>query len=269
MKNKSPKQIAFLTASINALGIVLILIGFSFWQKNINSLLIIAVSLISFLLSYFIFFFSVRKFIHKNIQVIYKTISSIQNIKTNMEEIHSQDDILGEVKEEVLKWATEKKNEIEQLKKIEAYRKEFLENVSHELKTPIFAIQGYLHTLIDGGIEDMNINLNFLYKAAKNVDRLCAIVEDLEIISRVEAGELRLDKFKFDIHALAQEVIESLERQAEYHNNTFVFEKGSDRPAFVIADKERIRQVLVNLISNAVKYGKRGGKTRRFRRIVF
>jgi two-component system, OmpR family, phosphate regulon sensor histidine kinase PhoR len=153
------------------------------------------------------------------------------------------------------------KQEIVHLKELEVFRKEFLGNVSHELKTPIFTIQGYVHTLLEGGIEDQDINLLYLQKAAKSIDRLISIVDDLESISKLEAGELILEHRTFDIRDLVAEVIESLELKAKEANILLTLDPVNKGQQYVYADKDRIRQVLVNLLVNSIKYGRRGGRT--------
>jgi len=171
------------------------------------------------------------------------------------------EDVIGEVSREVLDWQKDRTDEIAELRKMEIFRKEFLGNVSHELKTPIFNIQGYIHTLLDGGLEDKNVNIHYLQRASKSVDRLCLIVEDLESISKLESGELILEQRMYDIHELVKDVFDSSEMKAKEKNIRLGYKDGSDKPFFVYADKERIRQVLVNLIVNSIKYGKEGGST--------
>ena len=161
----------------------------------------------------------------------------------------------------MLEWARSQANEIEQLRKLEAFRKEFLGNVSHELKTPIFNIQGYIHTLLDGAIDDPEVNIRFLKKAGKSLDRLSDLVEDLISISQLETGQLKMEMEKFDIHALCVDIYEALEMRAGEKGIELTFKEGCDKPFWVYADKARIRQVLVNLIVNSVKYGKQGGRT--------
>jgi two-component system, OmpR family, phosphate regulon sensor histidine kinase PhoR len=155
----------------------------------------------------------------------------------------------------------ERKDEIERLQKLETYRKELLGNVSHELKTPIFNIQGYIHTLLDGGIDDKNINRDYLQRAGKSVDRMIAIVEDLQTITQLEKGELELDEERFDAVALAKDVIDSQELKAKETGIFLELVNDESQPVYVYADRFRIRQVLVNLVVNSVRYGKQNGKT--------
>lgn len=206
--------------------------------------------------------FLLERYIFRKIKLIYKIIhdSKLDKGKKKLKMLNSSS--LDEVNEEVVRWAETTEKEIQSLKLLEQYRKDFVGNISHELKTPIFSIQGYLHTLLDGGIHDENINLKYLQRAVNNAERLQSIVEDLEEISKLESGKLILDMRKFDIKALAKEVMDDLEVMASEKNIKLVFKDGADQPFNVIADRENIRQVLTNLVTNSVKYGKEGGNTR-------
>jgi two-component system phosphate regulon sensor histidine kinase PhoR len=210
-------------------------------------------------LSFFLFFYTLEFFIYRKIKLIYKTIHSLKTQKYDaiLKNFDWDKDPISEMNKEVIKWARDNKMEIEQLKKLADFRKEFLGNVSHELKTPIFNIQGYIHTLIDGAINDPEVNIRFLNKAAKSADRLSDLVADLLAISQLESGELTMEMERFDIHALVKDVYEQL------GNNkvNLLIKEGCNIPFYVKADKYRIRQVLVNLILNSIKYGKQDGTT--------
>ena len=158
-------------------------------------------------------------------------------------------------------WARKKTREISQLRQLERYRREFLGDVSHELKTPIFNIQGYILTLLDGGLEDEEINHLYLERAEKSVNRLISIVNDLESISRLESGELKLEQKRFDIVKLIEEVSEELEMQAKERNIKLKLDRGNDKSIMVRADRTRIMEAANNLINNSIKYGKDGGRT--------
>jgi two-component system phosphate regulon sensor histidine kinase PhoR len=166
---------------------------------------------------------------------------------------------LEEVKEDVEKWAEQRKEEIEVLQSNEAYRKQFLQNLSHEFKTPIFAIQGYVDTLLNGAIDDTSVNKKFLENAAKNVERMVNLVNDLDAITRLESGEQPLYKQNFVIQDLIKEVFETLSIKTAQRNIKSSIKKGCEQPVTVFADKEKILQVLVNLVENATKYGKQDG----------
>ena len=218
--------------------------------------------LISFFTSYFIFSYILRIFIYRKIKLIYKSISSFKNsTEKTLEKVISNKDILANVGKEVLEWQQKRNDEIVELKRMENFRKEFLGNVFHEIKTPLFNIQGYLHTLIEGALSDPEVNINYLHRAAKSAERLCIIVEDLESISKLESGELILEYRIFDIHDLFCEVFESVELNAKEMKIDLLFKDGSENAVYVFADKERIRQVISNLIINSTKYGRKGGRT--------
>jgi len=263
MKNPTPRSLALIAALIAA-GIVLtaefITSVSPYFQKNWASLLVVFV--IAFVTTFSIFYFLLEKFIYRKIKLIYKTISNFRSTKEkNSGKINLGNDIIGSVNREVMDWQQNRSDEIAELRKMESFRKEFLGNVSHELKTPIFNIQGYIHTLLEGGIDDKEVNIHYLQRASKSVDRLCLIVEDLESISKLEAGEMILEQRVFDIHELAKDVFESLELQAGEKNIRLGFKDGSDKSFYVYADKERTRQVMVNLLLNSIKYGKEKGLT--------
>ncbi|HCT30357.1 MAG TPA: two-component sensor histidine kinase [Bacteroidales bacterium] len=170
--------------------------------------------------------------------------------------------LINKVNQEVLSLASNQTREIDRLKEMEKYRKEYLGNVSHELKTPIFNIQGYVLTLLDGGLEDPSINRKYLERTEKSINRLISIIEDLETISRHEAGELRLEKEDFNIVQVVEEIFEAQEIRATKRDIKLIFDKKYKTPIFVNADKMRIFQVLTNLITNSIYYGKSDGRTR-------
>ena len=264
IKNITPKQIAFYSAFVISLASLLLLsagILLSFISTEWYIAIIFGIA--SFFFSYFLIIFILKRFIYRKIKLIYKNIHDFKlHSKDKLRAIDLDKDVLEEVEQEVVEWADSQKKEIESLKMLEEYRRNFLGNISHELKTPIFSIQGYVHTLLDGGLYDKDINKNYLRKAAKNVSRLLTIVEDLESISRLESGELILDIQRFDIQILVNEVFEDLELQAKEKNIRLSKKDGTDISFFVAADQENIRQVIINLVSNSIKYGKENGHTK-------
>jgi two-component system phosphate regulon sensor histidine kinase PhoR len=156
-------------------------------------------------------------------------------------------------------WAKQRSLEVDILKRNETYRREFLQNLSHEFKTPVFAIQGYIDTLLNGALENPDVNRRFLEKACKNVERLATLIQDLDAISKLERGELKLSKQNFVIQDVIREAFESLSIKAEGAGIDLSFKKGCEKPVVVYADKEKIQQVVCNLIDNGIKYGKAGG----------
>lgn len=232
----------------------------TFLQKNWISMLVVFA--VTFIATYVIFYYLLEIFIYRKIKLIYKTISSRKDSKLRTtEKVDLSEDVFSDVSREVESWDLTRNNEIAELKKLESFRKEFLGNVSHELKTPIFNIQGYIHTLLDGAIHDDEVAMQYLNRAAKSAERLGLIVEDLETISKMESGEMILDQRTFDMFELVKDVYDSSELKAREKNISLQFKKGSDRPFYVYADKERIRQVVVNLVVNSIKYGREGGIT--------
>ena len=167
---------------------------------------------------------------------------------------------IDEVREDVEKWAEENKEEMELLKQNELFRREFLQNLSHEFKTPVFTIQGYIESLLSGGMNNPEISKRFLENSAKNVSRLSNLLKDLDEISKLERGELVISKSNFIIQTLVIEVFESLSKMAESQQVSFNIKKGCEAPLMIFADREKIRQVLINLIENSIKYGKPGGQ---------
>ncbi len=210
---------------------------------------------------YLLIFFIIRQFIYRKIKLIYKFI--YQTKASKKQEMYYKyvlpQKSIDEVREDVEAWGEQQEREIEVLKNNEAFRKEFLQNLSHEFKTPVFAIQGYIDTLLQGAMQDPPTNERFLQKASKNVERLVHLIQDLDEISKLERGELKLYKQNFIIQELVREVFESLSINAEQRKIQFSIKKGCEQPLVVFADKEKIRQVIINLVDNAIKYGKEGG----------
>jgi len=214
--------------------------------------------LVSFIICFAILQIRVEKFIYRRIKQIYDDVSLLEStsftsgpITTDMKTLTS----------EIEKFAKDKKIEIDTLKIREEYRKEFLGNVSHELKTPLFTVQGYIHTLLDGALEDKKVRKKYLQRAAKGVERLIYIIKDLDLISKLEIGELHLEIERFDIIELIQNVFDLLEMKASKKRISLVFDMEYDQPIYVIGDMERIQQVLTNLLVNSIKYGHEDGTT--------
>ncbi len=206
--------------------------------------------------------FFADRLILKKVNELLSTVKNYRSNDTNsLSNENRSGNEINNLDAEIHAWADDRKNEIERLKKLEVYRKEFLGNVSHELKTPIFNIQGYVLTLLDGGLEDPSINKNYLERAEKSVDRMITIIDDLEAISQLETGELQIEPEKFDIGALAKDVADAQEMKATAKGIILTLPEDS-KPVFVYADRFRIRQVLVNLVVNSVKYGKEYGETK-------
>lgn len=263
MKNLTPRTIAFYAALIvsavaTLLAAITNLLTLDWGGKSLLFFLILAV------IAYFIFYIALERFIYRKIKLVYKIIHNLKldrftkdilgkNIRT--------EDPVADVEEEVKEWAEKNNQEIATLRKAEQYRKEFLSNLSHEFKTPLFSIQGYVHTLLDGALEDVEVNKHFLEKTASSVERLTNLVTDLEEIAKLESGNVNLEKETFDIYSLTKDVFEEIEYKADTKSIHFAVKKGTERPFYVYADKEKIRQVMVNLLDNTIKYGNENGNT--------
>ncbi len=255
-KSFSPQQLSAFTALIIAIPIAIGIYVFKpVWWIALSSFVVI------FSGSYGLILFTLQTFIYRKIKLIYKLIS--QTKATKREEFYYSNILpqkgIDEVREDVERWAEQRKAEVDLLQRNEAFRKEFLQNLSHELKTPIFAIQGYVETLLNGALHDEKVNTRFLQNTSHNIDRLVNLVDDLDAISRLESGELQLQFQNFIIQDLVKEVYDSLYLKAEEKEIKTSIKKGCEIPLTVHADKEKIRQVLINLIDNALKYGKQGG----------
>ena len=219
-------------------------------------------SLISLFIIYLLVRFLTEKFIFRKIKLIYKVISDSKDSLKGVEDVMNSNTSFENVNDTVVQWAKTKENEISSLKSMENYRKEYLGDISHELKTPLFSIEGYLHTLIDGGVYDEKVNIHYLQRAISNVNRLRTIVDDLEMINQLESNLSTLDIQRFDIKELTEEVFKDLEIQAKTSHIQLTFKDGASKSFYVSADKEKIRQVFVNLISNSIKYGIEEGRTK-------
>jgi two-component system phosphate regulon sensor histidine kinase PhoR len=262
MKLTNPKSLSFFSAAVIVILFTALFIPLSFYYYEFKWVPLILIDAVLFAAIYFIFYYALEYFIYDKIRVIYKSIHRLKTPKEEEQKKSKNIDIIQDVREEVLTWGKNRKDEIARLKGLETYRREFLGNISHELKTPIFNIQGYVLTLLDGGLEDPNINKVYLKRTEKSINRMIAIVEDLETISNLETNQLKLKMGKFDIVALARDVMEFLDMAAKKNNTELYLRKNYDKPIMVEADQKRIRQVLINLIENSIKYSKEKGRTK-------
>ncbi len=222
---------------------------------------LIFATLLVFIIGFIVFYYSLNTFIIQRIEPIYKTIDSIKIPYRELFENITNTDIINELELEVMDWARDRTREIKELKQNEKYRKEFIGNVAHELKTPIFNIQGYISTLIDGGLYDDEINLKYLRRTEKNINRLISTIEDVDTISQLEAGMMRLNFEYFDLKKLIEEIFEMQEIRSNKYHIKLICAINDKTHYYVRADKIRIFDVINNLIVNSIKYGKPGGTT--------
>lgn len=268
MKYHLPGQLALLNAAIiTAACLLLLLFPFYLTVPDVFSyteawLIMIFAAILVFALVYFIFRYTIEQFIYSKIRLIYKSIHSVKSGSREPPRRGRSEGLIEQVKQEVDTWEAEKRDEIEQMRRLEQYRREFIGNLSHEMKTPLFNIQGYVSTLLDGGLEDASVNREYLKRSKKNVERLVRIIEDLDEIAQLESGQIRLEVAPFDLYTLTCEVAELLEMKAHKHNVRIVVNH-PEKPVLVEGDKEKIRQVLMNIIDNSIRYGnQQEGKTK-------
>ena len=255
-KNFSPQQLSALTALALSIPIAFGIFVFKpVWWIALLSFIVI------FMGSFALISYTLQTFIYRKIKLIYKLI--YQTKASKREEFYYKNILpqkgIDEVREDVEAWAEQRKEEIEMLQQNETYRKEFLQNLSHELKTPIFAIQGYVDTLLNGALENPEVNKKFLASTSRNIDRLVNLVDDLDEISKLESGEQLLYQENFVIQDILKEVYESLVIKADEKEIKCIIKKGCEVALTVYADKEKIRQVFINVVDNAIKYGKQNG----------
>lgn len=237
----------------------IIVLGLLMFFLNTFDLTVLMISGVSlFALSFLTLQVRIEKYIYRKIKQIYDDFAILESSTLTSDPITTD---MRTLTEEIEKFAKDKKVEIDTLKVREEYRKDFLGNVSHELKTPLFTVQGYIETLLDGAMNDKHVRKKYLLRANKGVDRLIYIVKDLDLITKLEVGELNLDKENFDIVELIQSVFDLLEMKAEKKNIVLTFDMEYSRPVHVYADKEKIQQVITNLLVNSIKYGRRDGTT--------
>lgn len=246
--------ISALMISLFAVCISGVLLWFTFYFSWV---LLLILAFVIFIMSFLVIQNRTQKYIFNNINTIYEELDMAENIPQSRSLVNTD---MGTLKQQVRDYAKTRTLEIETLKGQDVYRKEFLGNISHELKTPLFTIQGYILTLLDGAKDKPELCEKYLKRAEKGVERLEYIINDLDLITKLEVGDLNLDIERFDIVALIENIFEMLEIKASKKKITLMLDRKYE-PVFVVADKGRIRQVLVNLIVNSLKYGHFKGTT--------
>ncbi len=243
-------------ALLLGISISIVTTAFLSLMEGVTLLAIVVGAIISFSISYLLIYLTYRLFIFDEIDKIYDLLNKISQGEYNFdkEESRSSNNPIKQLSSEISNYVHIKQREIEELKKMESFRKEFLADVSHELKTPIFAAQGFIHTLLDGAIKDKNVRSKFLKKAAKSLSRLDKLVQDLLIISQMEAGTIKMVYSHFNLNNLVKEVFDQFEDKADKKSLQLRFDKNCPDEVYVYADKQKIFQVLLNLISNGIKY---------------
>ena len=258
MKLKKTYKFALKTSFLITVFLTLLMSVFLYLFYTINILHILFFAFFTYSFSFLIIQYRVEKFIYKRINKIYKDLTLLESASFRK---HSITTDMATLTRQIDKYAKDKKLEIETLKVREEYRKEFMGNVSHELKTPLFTVQGYIETLLDGAMKDKNVAEKYLERANKGVERLIYIVKDLDMITKLEVGDLRLNVTTFDIVDLVKSVFDLLEMKAAKKKISLMFDMDYKQPILVKGDEERIQQVLTNLVVNSIKYGHQNGTT--------
>jgi two-component system, OmpR family, phosphate regulon sensor histidine kinase PhoR len=257
----SPRQVAWVASVVVAvLSGIIAAAGLWKWVGGGAAVYAIPFSFLLLVICYGAFSFGIERFIHSRIKVLYRTVHELKRKRPGNGKADLEGDALSKVNMEVQQWAIERRAEISELHEREKFRREFIGNLAHELKTPIFNIQGYILTLLEGGLEDEKVNRDFLNRASNGVDRLMKIVEDLDLITKLESGVMDLRMRRMDLHEVVQETMEGLDLQASERGVRL--RNDINAPTMVYADRDRLMQVFTNLFTNAINYGKEGGACR-------
>ncbi|WP_425234732.1 sensor histidine kinase [Ulvibacterium sp.] len=253
---KRSYRFAFRSAALITLLSSLLLGGLLYFLQILDWPIIVIFSFLIFISSFAILQIRIEKFIYRRIKKIYDDVALLDSSSFTSGPINTD---MRTLTAEIEKFAQDKKIEIDTLKIREEYRKDFLGNVSHELKTPLFTVQGYILTLLDGAMDDKSIRKKYLQRANKAVERLIYIIKDLDLITKLEVGDLNLEREDFDIIELIHNVFDLLEMKAAKKKITLTFDMEYPEPIYVYADEEKIQQVLTNLLVNSIKYGHTDG----------
>jgi len=254
----SPRFIALLLASL----ISALTLAFLTFVEGVTNNMLFVVGVSSFAISFFLVLYAIELLVFREVNKMYKTIHKlkIRDFTISRKTIIKNTNPFKKLNDEIFVYVAKKQKEIDELKRLEQFRREFLADVSHELKTPIFAAQGFIHTLIDGAIDDEHVRDKFLSKAAKSLDGLDALVKDLVALSQLETGEVKMSFEKVDLAHIVQEIFDQLEKIASAKRTFLKLRVDTPGPVWVKADPQRIMQVMTNLIENAIKYGNDNGK---------
>src|SRR5690554_4334338 len=253
MKNIKPIHVLLIGAAAQIILVSVLLSFYSAYVSPISTLYIVLIAVVSALLFFGISYFLLKHFIEDRIQTIFRIIDQGSNVQVSKPKIDLNTDIIGKAADESMMWAKERKKEIAKLKEQAAFRREFLGNLAHELKTPVFSVQGYILTLLEGGLEDEKVNRKFLERAAFSTERMVDIIEDLDQIMKLESNEITLNLQVFNLLKLTKEIVDFLEEKSQEKFIDIKIEE-KEVPINVKADQAKIGQVLTNLISNAINY---------------
>ena len=264
MNLRSPRSIALLISSTIAVVLFVSLFLIFFRSNGISNpwMVMIIMALAGGVITFLLIMKFIEKFLYDKIKIIYKNIHTFKSQSEKKPNIMMSEDVLQDIELEVEHWVQEKIKEVQQLKETDHYRKEYIGNLAHELKTPLFGIQGYLETLLDDDWEDKDRIQLFLSKANRQADRLGELISDLDLISKLESGAIPMNIEKFDLIALTQTVMEALENMAKAKEINVHFKENTPKSVWVMGDVSKIEQVITNLVSNAIHYGQEKGEVK-------
>lgn len=260
MRNLRPYQILLGGSIIVGLVLFFLLFLLKLSGMHIDFYFLTLIPLIVSVIAYLVFHFFIKRFLTQRLNLLYRSIRKGKFDNADNKKFSMGEDVMESAEQETALWTEEKNEEISELKEQAQFRREFLGNLAHELKTPVFSVQGYILTLLDGGLEDETVNRKFLERASNATDRISTILDDLDQLMKFEVNEILLDITSFNIKELIQEIFEDLEQKANEKKITLSFARYFD-PIFVRGDKVKIGQVLTNLISNSIAYGNQDGQT--------
>lgn len=255
----SPRFIAFILALL----ISFLTTTFLAFVDGVTAGMLFVTSISAFITSFFLVLYTVDILVFREVNKMYRTIHKLKMRDFNMtprKKLIHESNPLKTINDEIFVYVTKKQKEIDELKKLELFRREFLADVSHEFKTPIFAAQGFIHTLLDGAMDDENVRERFLIKAANNLDSLDVLVKDLLVLSQMETGDIKMNIAEVDIRLLTLNIFSRLENIAADRKVSLKVKPDELSEIWVSADKDRMEQVMLNLVENAIKYGNEGGK---------
>jgi two-component system phosphate regulon sensor histidine kinase PhoR len=260
---RTPRQVSLASAALitGLLALTYFLVIYLL-EREFALIPLLILLILGFSISYSIVYYFIERFLYHKVKIIYKTIHSLKSQGDARPKIQMSSDLLTEINKEVADWADEKIREVKDLRKAENYRREFIGNLAHELKTPVFNVQGYIETLLDTDLEDAELNRKFLDRANLACDRLIDLLKDLDQIASIESGNMPLELSRFDVVQLAKETVDMLEPQATDRQVSLKLRNTNEKPIMVEADVKRIQQVFVNLLMNSISYGKEQGETR-------
>jgi len=266
MKHATPRQLAVYVSVIATLMLGgMMLTGMYLIFGKLYWLWLTVLLIVFFVALYVLVLIALERFLYRKIKLVYKTIHQlkVRGARDSLRmRIKEGVDVIGQVNEEVLDWANRKKLEIDELKRMETYRRDFIGNLSHELKTPLFNIQGYVSTLVDSELGDRELAMRYLENAEKNINRMIQLVDDLDSMYKLESGRVTMELEPLDMLSLCREVMDVLEMNAQQRNIKLAFKDAYIQPVMVMADRNAIKQVVTNLVLNSIVYGKEGGTTR-------